>query len=393
MPSESSFRAPIVPVLKPDQAIRLCVNFKKLNAVTVDDLHPLSDPNEILTQAAGAAFITKIDLTQSFFQVPLKKECQHYTAFQCHIGLFEFTRAPQGLKNSPRTLDRLIKRLVRAAGRYEGSNAGSHLDDIIISSSNYSVHCQHVRAILTQLRDANLTANVAKSEFCLKSMEVLGHLLEDGLIKMSPSKVQAIMDIGPCKTKNGIRAILGLAGYYRSFFPNFAEITSCLTDLLGKNKPNRITWETKHSIALEKIKQVLMSKPVLVAPDHSRDFIIQSDATQNSVAAVLSQRDDHGVERVVAYASRKLLPREQNYSVMKKECLGILFAVLKWNTWIYGRNVLVQTDHRCLQWLDSISNHNARLARWNLIFQNYSITTEYRRAAMHANVDSLSRIE
>lgn len=392
-PSESSYRAPIVPVLKPDKTVRLCVNYKLLNAKTIDDLHPLSDANEVLSQAAGAAYITKIDLSSAFYQVPLQKDCRHYTAFQCHLGLFEFKFSPMGLKNSPRTLDRLVRRLVRAAGRHDCSNASSFLDDVIISSKSWPSHIAHTRAILTQLRDANLTANVRKSQFCLRSMEVLGHCLEDGVIKMSPSKVQAIMDIGPCKTKNGIRAILGMAGYYRMYFSNFAEITNCFTELLKKNMPERIKWEQKHSDALEEIKRVLMNKPVLVAPDHNKDYIMQTDATQNSVAAVLSQLDDNGQERVVAYASRRLLPRERNYSVMEKECLGILFGVQKWNTWVYGKKVVVQSDHRSLQWLDSIAKSNARMARWNLIFQNYDLTTVYRKSSLHGNADSLSRIE
>jgi phospholipid-translocating ATPase len=154
-----------------------------------------------------------------------------------------------------------------------------------------------------------------------------------------------------------------------------------------------VKWLPEHTAALEAIKRGLTSKPLLAAPNPDKPFIVQTDATANSVAAVLTQLGEDGREHVVCYASRKLLPREQRYSTMERECLGIIFAVLKWEQWLFGRKIIVQTDHKPLQWLDSIANHNARLARWNIILQNWDIETQYRNSKNHANADSLSRIE
>ena len=144
---------------------------------------------------------------------------------------------------------------------------------------------------------------------------------------------------------------------------------------------------------VEEIKSILVSKPVCWAPDHNRDYIIMCDATNFTIAGILGQKDDQGVERNVAYFSRKLLPNEINYSVLEKECLGILGCCLKWHNWIYGHKVTVRTDHRALAFLETTAQHNARVARWKVILNNYDITTEYRKAADHSNCDGLSRIE
>jgi hypothetical protein len=144
---------------------------------------------------------------------------------------------------------------------------------------------------------------------------------------------------------------------------------------------------------LNQVKEILTSKPILVAPQHDKDYILMTDATDKTIASVLAQKDDAGLERNVAYFSRKLLPRECNYSVLEKEGLAVLASCLKFHDWIYGHRVLVRTDHRALEFLDSVATHNSRIARWKVILANYDIKTEYRRAKDHGNCDGLSRIE
>jgi len=387
--STSNFAAPMVPVKKASGELRITVNYKKLNSRIKDIKYPMSNPADILAKMSGKPWISSLDLSKSFFQIELEEECNKYTAFQTHHGLYEFNRLPMGLKTSPSTLEALVRRVLRNTGKF----TASLLDDVIIASSSWSEHVEHIREVLTRLRAASLTVNISKCQWALRSMKLLGHTVEQGQILPTSDKVEAIARLGPAKTKRGVRAILGLYGYYRSFLPNFSETTYCLTELLKKNKPERVTWLPEHTAALETIKHGLMSKPVLVAPDPTKMFIIQTDATQHSVAAILSQCDDAGHEHVICYASRKLLPREQRYSSMERECCGIIFAVLKWEQWLYGRKILVQTDHKPLQWLDSIANHNSRLARWNIILQAWDIDTQYRKAQDHGNADGLSRLE
>lgn len=386
----SAYRSPIIAIEKPNKSLRLVCDYKQLNKKTKDDLYPMSDPYDVLTKAAGKKFISKLDLTSAFFQIPLAEDCQEYTAFSCFLGSYCFTRAAQGLRTSPRTMQRLMDKILRGTSKY----ASALLDDIVISSYSFNDHLVHLREILSKLRAANLTASLSKSEFLMKSMTILGHCLEDGLIKPSQKHIENVLKIGPQTTKAGVRAILGILGYHRHFIPSFAELTYEFTELLKKDQPEKgIKWEKRHTDALEKVKHILTSNPVLVPPRHDRDYIIMSDATDKTVASLLIQEDDDGTQRNVAYFSRKLLPNERNWSVLEKEAYGILLSVLKWHQWVYGHKILALTDHRALEFLDSTAQHNSRIARWKIILGNYIIETRYRRGVDHINCDSLSRIE
>ena len=386
----SEYRSPLIPIKKPDGSLRIVNAYQAINAKTKDDLYPMSNPVDILTKAAGKRYITKIDLSKAFLQIPLQESCQEYTAFSCSLGTLCWTRACLGLKNSPRTMQRLMDSLLRGTASF----AGCLLDDIVISSDSFDLHLHHLREILSRLHAANLTASLSKSEFLVKSMTVLGHCLEDGVIKPSSKHIDTVLKIGPQTTKHGVRALLGLLNYHRAMIPSFAEITFCLTELLKKHQPDRnIRWQQKHTDALNEIKRILTSKPILIPPKHDRDYIIMSDATDKTIAGVLAQKDDQGIERNVAYFSRKLLPNERNYSVLEKEALGILASCIKWHDWIYGHRVIARTDHRALAFLDSTAQHNARIARWKIILSNYQLTTEYRKGVHHGNCDGLSRVE
>ena len=251
----------------------------------------------------------------------------------------------------------------------------------------------HISDILQRLLDAGLTANVSKCQFCLPRMEVLGHILANGKIEPSDDKLKAIQAIQPASTKRQVRCLLGLIGYYRQLVPQFAELTYCLTDLLRKEKPHKVKRESKHQQALDKIKHILTSKPVLVPADSDKHYVLQADASLYALGSVLSQVDDNGREHVVTYASRKLLPREINYSTIEKELLAILWSLQHWEHFIYGRHVTVYSDHRPLQWLRTMANQNSRLQRWSLMLEKYDIETVYKRGVENTNCDALSRLD
>jgi len=176
--------------------------------------------------------------------------------------------------------------------------------------------------------------------------------------------------------------------------PNFAETTYCLTQLLRKDQPEKVRWEQKHTDALETIKRNLVSKPILVGPKFDREFIVQTDATQQTVAGICSQLGDDGREHVIAYCSRKLLDREQKYSSIERECLAILFSLTKWEQLLYGQKIRVVTDHQPLRYLSGdLANNNARLVRWRLFLQSWDLVIQYRKGREHGNADSLSRLE
>ena len=292
-----------------------------------------------------------------------------------------------GLKTSPAMLQKLMTKVLHGTEDF----ASSLMDDIVIFSDTWEQHILHVKTVLDRLRSASLTANVAKCQFCLQTMHIIGYTLTNGKLAPYDEKVEAILKLGPAKTKKGVKALLGLAGYYRNLLLNFAETTYCLTELLRKNQPEKVRWGEKHTRALETIKADLTRKPVLTGPKFDREFLVITDVTQRTASAVLSQRDDDGTERVI-YASRKLLEREQKYSSIKRECLSIIYALQKWEQWLWGHKIVVITDHKPLQYLSgNLITKNPRLMRWGIFMQAWDIETQYRRGRDHGNADSLSR--
>jgi len=389
--SDSDFCAPLVTVRKKDGTLRICNNFKLLNSKTLNDEYPMSDPSDIFSRAANCKWISTIDLNRAFWQIKLDPKFQKYCGFKTHVGLFQWVSMPMGLRTSCRTLQRLLDRILRGIHQY----AASLLDDItIFTNTSFEDHLKHVEEVLTRLRNAGLTANTSKCQWLVKKLKILGHVIEDAKIKPSEDKVAAIQNLSRPLTKSSVKGLLGLTGYYRRFQKNYAETVWCLTQLLRKNMPDKVVWEECHQRALETLKQNLVSEPILVAPIPRRDCILQCDATQNTTAGILSQLDDKdNEERVVAYASRKLLPRERNYSVIEKELLSICWSLEHWDQWIYGKRVQVYTDHRPLAWPQSIANHNSRMAGWVTVLQKYDITTTWKRGVLNSNVDGLSRVE
>ncbi len=185
------------------------------------------------------------------------------------------------------------------------------------------------------------------------------------------SKLSAVENFPVPATKKQVRAFLGLTGYYRRFIPDYATVAVPLTNLTKKVTPNRIPWNERCDRAFQELKRHLCSDPILQNPDFAKPFVVQTDASDYGVGAVLSQRDSNGSDHPIAYFSRKLLPREQRYSTVEKECLAIHLGIQAFRVYLLGRPFTVQMDHRALQWLDRLKETNSRLTRWSLALQQY----------------------
>ena len=188
-----------------------------------------------------------------------------------------------------------------------------------------------------------------------------------------------------------MRAFLGLTGYYHKFIPSYADLAVTLTDLTRKSAQNRVRWTSECEEAFQSLKKALCSKPILRSPALDKQFILQTDASDRGVGAVLSQEDIEGQEHPVAYFSRKLLPMETWYSTMEKECLAIKLATHAFRVYLLGRKFTIQTDHRALEWLHRLKDNNARLVRWSLALQPYNFQVRYRTGRANGNADALSR--
>eukprot|EP00795_Rhopilema_esculentum_P005569 gene5569-9573_t len=285
---------------------------------------------------------------------------------------------------APRMMDKILKGMEKCAAAF--------LDDVIVFSATWEDHLKHLEEILTRISKAGLTANPKKCSLAMNEAHYLGHIVGNGKVRPEADKVKAVRDFLRPESKKQVRSFLGLTGYYRKFIPSYANIAAPLTDLTKKEVKGTIQWTDDCENAFRRLKKALRSSPVLRSPDYSKEFLLQTDASDRGLGAVLSQIGDDNEEHPVMYLSRKLLDRERRYAVVEKECLAIVWAIQQLRVYLYGRKFSIQTDHNALKWLDQMKEKNSRLTRWSLALQMYNYRVEYRRGQDNSNADTLSRI-
>ncbi|XP_040203506.1 uncharacterized protein LOC120935519 [Rana temporaria] len=385
--SHSAWASPVVLVPKKDRTTRFCVDYRKLNAITTADAYPMPRIDELLDRLAAAHYITIMDLSRGYWQIPLAPEAREKSAFITPFGLFEFTVMPFGMKNAPATFQRVMNDLLEGLEPF----AVAYLDDIAVFSPTWEEHLMHLSQVLDRLTDANLTVKPSKCQIGMNDVHYLGHQVGGGTLKPQTGKVEAILAWPIPQTKKQVMSFLGTAGYYRKFVGNYSSLAKPLTDLTKKKLPKVVSWTPECEQAFQALKEALASAPVLQAPDFTRRFLVQTDASAYGLGAVLSQVDDAGEEHPILYLSRKLLPREVAYATIEKECLAIVWSLQKLQTYLYGRHFTVITDHNPLSWLNRVAGENGKLLWWSLILQQYDFTIQHKKGSAHGNADGLSR--
>ena len=384
--TETRFNSPLIIIRKRSGGIRLVNNFKRLNEVTVQEKYTMTKPTELIYRIAGGKWVTRLDLRCFYYQILLSPECRRYTGFYTPWGVYHYNIMPQGLSGSPITAQRLIDRILRGAHKY----ANALQDDIAIHSVSWEDHLKHVEDILQRLRAAGLTANVSKCVFASDNLRILGFVVKQGCICVDDEKIDAITQWKLPRNKTQLRSFLGFMNFFNHFIYKYAEIASPLTDMLPRNKPDKLVWGSEEIHAFERLKAALISKPILRPPDFTKGFRIYSDASSVAIGGLLVQEDDDGNEYIVAFASHKLLPREKRYHIIEAELYAIVYCLQKFRQWIYSLEVKVFSDHRPLVYVNSLVRHSNRLARWILILQDFNVTTTYVKGE-NQKADALTR--
>lgn len=269
--------------------------------------------------------------------------------------------------------------------------AAAHLDDIVIYSRTWTEHLNDVEEALIRIKRAALTLKPAKCHFGMKAATYLGHEVENGEVRPLGDKIAAIQEFKKPVNKTDMRAFLGLSGYYRRFVPRYSTRAAALTDATKKNAPSKIEWNEEQMKAFEDLKDALAHQPVLKGPNYDKRFILQTDASDKGLGAVLSQLDEDGNDHAVAYYSKKLIPAEINYTVIERESLAIVRAVEHFRMYLTGVHFQVVTDHECLKYLQARKDCTGRLTRWALKLQEYDFEVKHRPGAQNGNADRLSR--
>lgn len=387
-PSCSEWASPCLLVPKADGSFRMCTDYRKVNQVTRTDSYPLPRMDDLLDDLGAAQYLTKIDLLKGYYQVSLSEKAKQISAFITPEGLYQYLVMPFGLKNAPGTFQRMINQVIRGL-----NHVRAYLDDLVIFNESWTEHISDLTELFSRLEAAKLTVNLAKCCFAYATINYLGHEVGRGKVAPLTAKIEAIKAIPPPKNRRELRRFLGMVGYYRRFCPNFAHISSPLTDLISPKE--KFEWSSECQESFDKLKSLLTSEPVLKTPDFNKPFQVQVDASGTGVGAVLLQEGDEAssVLHPVSYMSHKFKTHQRAYSTIEKELLALVQALDKWDVYL-GQNtpITVYSDHSPLQFLARMRNKNQRLTRWSLFLQKYNIAVKHIKGKENVMADLLSRV-
>ncbi|GJT49943.1 putative nucleotidyltransferase, ribonuclease H [Tanacetum coccineum] len=352
-PSVSPWGAPVLFVKKKDGSMRLCIDYRELNKITIRNRYPL----------------------------PLKEQDISKTAFRTRYGHYEFLVMPFGLTNAPAVFMDLMNRVFH---EFLDKFVIVFIDDILVFSKSKEEHEEHLRTVLQILRQEKLYAKFSKCEFWLSKVAFLGHIVSAEGITMDPAKVEAITKWPRPTSVTEVRSFLGLAGYYRRFVEGFSRLALPLTKLMRKGE--KFVWNEEREKSFEELKQRLVSSPILTLPSGSGGFQIYSDASKKGLGCVLMQ---HG--KVIAYASRQLKPYEVNYPTHDLELAAVVFALKIWRHYLYGESCDIFTDHKSLKYIFTQRELNMRQRRWLELLKDYDTNIQYHPGKANVVADALSR--
>lgn len=398
--SHSPFSSNVVLAKKKNGQLRLCIDFRQLNARTIKDNYSLPRIEDILESLAGNKYFSVLDMKSGYHQVEIFEEHKQRTAFTVgSLGFYEYNRMPFGLTNAPATYQRLMEECL---GDLHLNICYIYLDDLIIFSRTLDEHLDRMRQVFMKLRESGLKLTPKKCFLLMKRIKYVGHIVSEKGIEADDDKVDKVKNWPRPTSKEEVRQFLGFVGYYRRFVKDFAKIAKPLTNLLptptkSKRKTKVSTkqtfeWGDTHEKAFLELKTQLTSPPILAYPDYTAEFELHTDASGQGLGAALYQEKD-GHKRVISYASRGLSKSEQNYPAHKLEFLALKWAVTeKFKDYLYGQKFTVLTDNNPLTYILSTAQLDATGHRWVAALAAFNFDLQYRPGKNNADADGLSRL-
>jgi predicted aspartyl protease len=366
-PSTSPFGAPVLFVVKKDGSLRMCVDYRRLNNVTVKNKYPLPRIDDLLDRLNGAQYFTALDLKSGYHQLVLPESDIPKTAFNTPFGHYEWTVLIEGLSNAVATFQSTMNHVLTPV---LGKCALVYLDDVIIFSKSLTQHEKDVREVLDILRKEKLFANRKKCELFAEQLHYLGHIVSKQGIAVDASKTKVVQEWPEPQNVKELQSFLGLTNYFRKFVYRYSHIARPLTLLTGKGKWKPFGDAEKQ--AFQALKDALVSPPVLAIPDFNKPFHVYQDASDYALGGVLVQEG-----RPVAFTSRVLNSAERNYSTPERECLAIVHVYKEWRCYLEGVQSYCHTDHKPLTVLNTQPHLSRRQARWLEFLASFGPRVEY----------------
>ena len=386
--SSSHAASPVMFVKKPGGGLRFCVDYRGLNAVTIKNRYPLPLINETLNQLSKARMFSKLDIISAFNRLRIREGDEKLTAFRTRFGLFEYLVMPFGLCNGPASFQHFINDTLR---EYLDNFCTAYLDDILIYSEFEAEHEIHVKRILAKLRKAGLQIDITKCEFHVTEVKYLGLIVTTSGIKMDPAKIETIVNWSTPKNVKDVQSFLGFANFYRRFVFRFSKIADPLTKLTKKD--TKFLWDDKCQKAFDLMKNAFTSDKILMHYDPDQKIVVETDASDYVSAGILSQYDNNGVLKPIAYFSKKHNPAECNYEIYDKELMAIVRAFEEWRPELEGsaQPIDVISDHKNLEYFASTKQLSRRQARWSEFLSRFDFKIIYRPGKAGGKPDALTR--
>lgn len=384
--SDSPWACPIVIVKKKDGTLRFCCDWRKLNSVTRKDAMPLPRIDDMIDRFGEAKFISKLDFTSGYYQVPLDSESREKTAFVTPDGHYEWQVMGMGLTNAPATFQKLMYKVL---GGLLWTNAMAYLDDIVVFSKSFDQHLVDLKAVFDRIRNCKLKIKIPKCSFAKAGIHYLGYVITPRGVECDPATTARVENFGIPKCRKDVRSFLGLTNYYRKFIKNYSNIAKPLHNLTRKDFD--FAWTSECQSAFETLKSALTSPPILAFPNFDKPFILATDASGVGIGAVLKQKTDDGKEQVVAYASRVLNEAEQKYFPIERECLALKWACQVFRPYLFGTTFEVHTDHKPLTELKKSTANNEKLQRFRNALLGFDYEIKYKPGKKNGDADTMSR--
>jgi len=387
-PSNSPWSSSGFVVPKKDGGYRFVIDYKPINKITVPDSYPIPRIDDILSLIGTSEYCSTFDLCKGFHQIMMSEEDKWKTCFISHRGSHHFVRMPMGLRNAPATFQRSIDEVL---GDLKWRICAVFFDDLLGHSRTFEQHLIDLPKILSRIRDAGLTIHPRKVQLCRKKFKLLGFIIDHGQIKPDPDKVSKLQNYPVPRNVKDIQKFLGLIGFYRRFIDKFADLARPLTVLLSKSI--KFCWSDEAQSSFERLRDALVEYTLLYLPDLNKPFIIQTDASDVGLGAILLQEIDN-VRYPIWFASRVFQGAETRYSTSEKECLAVIYALDKFREFVEYSKFVIETDHQALSWLQRIKEPSGRLARWFMKLQMYDFEVKYRpgNSPHIRGADALSRV-
>lgn len=373
----SNWGTPLVPVLKPNGKIRLCVDYKvTVNKHLEDFNHPIPRVEDLFQALRGGKRFTKLDFSCAYNQLPISQATGELLAWSTHKGIYMPTRLPFGPKTACSIFQSKIEKVLQGC-----KGTKNYFDDIVITGGSDKEHIENLRQVLEKISQAGLRLNKEKCKFFQSSITYLGHIISESGIKTDSENIQAIQEIQTPTNVSEVRSFVGMVNFYGKFIPHLSDVLEPLHSLL-RIKKGKFIWDSNCQNSFVKIKKFLSSDLCLVHYDPSLQVKLVTDASAVGISGVLLQIFPSGEERPICFASRTLTTSERNYSVIHREALAIYWSVLKFNQYLLGRKFILASDHKPLLVLFGENKGipimgASRLQRWALVLSEFDYTFEY----------------